>query len=103
MQSVSWFDRAGERRRGQLLDHPLDDPECCRRCDGACCRSFASVALSWGEYERLQSLGATRLHLPLLGSPLLLIDAGCEFLAEGRCGIYPVRPDICRRFVCREG
>ena len=96
-----WFDRARKRRRGELLDRPLDDPESCRCCDGACCRGFASVALSWPEYERLERIGATRLHLPLLGAPLLLIDGGCEFLTGGRCGIYAERPDICRRFACR--
>lgn len=88
--------------RGQLLDRPLDDPDICRHCDAACCRAFASVELTWHEYETLRALGATRLSFPLLGQPRLLIDAGCEFLLNDRCRIYAQRPDICRRFVCTE-
>lgn len=89
-----------ERRHGVLLDQPLDDPPCCRRCDGACCRAFVSIVLSWDEFRRLERLGAQRLILPLFGPPLLVIDDGCEFLDHGQCMIYPERPDICRRFTC---
>lgn len=88
--------------RGRLLDAPADDPLRCRSCDGACCRSFPSVALNWEEFRTLQELGAQRLHLPLVGPPLLVIDSGCEFLRSGRCAIYLQRPDICRRFICAD-
>jgi len=59
------------------------------------------VELTWGEYKRLEQLGASRLHLSLYGPHKLIIENGCEFLDHGRCGIYDDRPDICRRFVCR--
>jgi Fe-S-cluster containining protein len=93
-----WCNR--ERRRGILLDRPLEDPERCRRCDGACCRAFSSVPLTWPEYETLKSLGARRLEFSLSGHHLLMIEDGCEFLLHGRCAIYPQRPDVCRRFYC---
>lgn len=91
---------AKEHRHGILLDHPLNDPGCCRQCDGDCCRAFVSIALSWEEYRRLEALEAKRLHLPLFGPPLLIIDNGCEFLLHGQCSIYHDRPEICRLFIC---
>ncbi len=91
----------GQKRHGILLDQPQGNDPRCTQCDGACCRGFPSVELTWEEYERLERLGAGRLHLPLVGHPLLLIDYCCEFLADGRCTIYEHRPDICRRFTCQ--
>ena len=91
-----------KKLHGILRDSPLDAPERCRECDGVCCRSFAAVEITWEEYERLRALGARRLHLSLYGHHRLEIDAGCEFLARGRCGIYEKRPDVCRRFICEE-
>lgn len=93
--------REKEKRHGVLLDQPLDDPACCRACSAVCCRSFPSVNLTWPEYERLLDLGATRLHFSLSGPHKLIIENGCEFLHQNRCGIYEDRPDICRRFVCQ--
>ncbi|GAW67291.1 hypothetical protein GPEL0_01r3041 [Geoanaerobacter pelophilus] len=66
-----------------------------------CCRSFPNVDLSWGEYQLLERLGATRLHFSLYGPHKLIIENGCEFLVDNRCGIYEQRPEICRRFICR--
>lgn len=95
--------RSKEKRHGLLLDHPLDDPPCCRNCGALCCRSFPNVDLTWEEYTRLEELGATRLHFSLHGPHKLIIENGCEFLYEDRCGIYESRPGVCRRFVCDEG
>ncbi len=94
--------RAKTKKHGILLDAPVDDDGRCRNCDGACCRSFPSVDLSWDEYERLRNLGATRLHFSLTGRCSLIIENGCEFLAAGRCSIYQDRPDVCRRFFCQD-
>jgi Fe-S-cluster containining protein len=94
--------REKTKKHGILLDGPVDDDGRCRDCGGACCQSFPSVDLSWIEYERLRDFGATRLHFSLNGHCKLIIENGCEFLAEGRCAIYPDRPDVCRRFFCRD-
>jgi len=91
-----------KRLHGVLLDAPQDNDERCRECGGACCSSFAAIEISWEEYERLQSLGACRLKLSLFGPHRLEIDYGCEFLDRGRCSIYAKRPDVCRRFTCRD-
>jgi Fe-S-cluster containining protein len=91
-----------KKLHGILLDAPLDGNERCRECGGLCCRSFASVQISWDEYQRLKSLGAGRLQLSLFGPHRLEIDYDCEFLADGRCSIYEQRPEICRRFVCSD-
>lgn len=88
------------RRRGLLLDQPLDDGEHCRECAADCCRGFPSVELSAEEYARLQRLGALRLEFTLSGRFFLIIEHGCEFLHDNRCGIYAQRPAICRRFTC---
>jgi Fe-S-cluster containining protein len=95
-----WLQRAKDRRHGIMLDHAVDDDSRCRSCDGACCRAFPSVPLSWPEYERLQALGAIRLEYSPFGHHRLIIEHGCEFLANGRCMIYHQRPETCRRFMC---
>ena len=94
-----WTWLARSRRRGVRSGSVDDDPRCAA-CDGVCCRSFASVPLSWSELQRLEALGAQRLELSLRGAHLLVIDGGCEFLVAGRCGIYADRPERCRRFIC---
>ncbi len=97
-----FFGRTKVKKHGMLMDHPVDDDGRCRECDGACCRAFASVNLTWPEYERLRSLGAHRLDFSLTGQHRLIIENGCEFLAAGSCSIYDDRPDTCRRFFCRD-
>jgi len=95
-----FFNRQKDKRRGVLLDHPVDDASCCRECGAVCCRSFPSVELSWEEYRQLEELGAARLEFALHGPHRLIIENGCEFLRGSRCGIYDHRPAICRRFIC---
>lgn len=100
--NMLFVSRSKTVKHGMLMDRPLDDDGRCRECDGACCRAFPSVNLSWAEYERLKSLGARRLDFSLVGHHRLIIENGCEFLAEGKCSIYADRPDTCRRFFCRD-
>ncbi|HEX9079537.1 MAG TPA: YkgJ family cysteine cluster protein [Desulfuromonadaceae bacterium] len=94
--------RQKRKLHGLLLDHPQDGDDRCRKCGGACCRSFSDVELSWEEVERLRALGATQLRLSLIGPHRLMIDYNCEFLVDGRCSIYEDRPDVCRRFTCTD-
>ena len=94
--------REKEKRHGLLLDHPVDDAPRCRACPAICCRSFPTVELTYEEYQTLDKLGAVRLQLSLHGPHKLIIENGCEFLQDNRCGIYEHRPDICRRFICEE-
>lgn len=96
------FLRNKKKRQGILLDYPLDGNQQCADCDAACCRGFPSVRLSPEEYERLEQLGAKRLNFTLNGRFYLIIEHGCEFLDGNRCGIHQQRPDICRRFICKE-
>lgn len=88
------------KRRGRLLDTPLDDNVRCRNCAADCCRGFPSVELSADEFALLEKLGANRLEFTLSGHFYLLIENGCEFLVNNRCTIYAQRPAICRRFIC---
>lgn len=90
------------KKRGVLLDEHVDGNDNCSGCDAACCRGFPSVELTPQEYATLERFGAARLQFLLDGRHYLLIENGCEFLIDGRCGIYDHRPDICRRFTCCE-
>ena len=101
-RQMKFLVRSKVKKHGMLMDVPVDDDDRCRACDGACCRSFPSVNLSWEEYERLKGLGAGRLDFSLTGHNRLIIENGCEFLVAGQCSIYDQRPEICRRFFCRE-
>ncbi len=92
--------RARIKRHAILSDRAVDGDWRCRSCDGACCRSFVAVELTWAEYQRLKALGARRLELSLRGPHWLLVEDGCEFQVEGRCSIYADRPEVCRRFIC---
>lgn len=98
---MPFFNRQ-KKLHGILLDGQLDGSDRCRECGGACCCSFSDVEISWEEYERLRAHGARNLQLALHGRHRLVIDYGCEFLIDGRCSIYEIRPDVCRRFVCRD-
>lgn len=94
--------RARVKKHARIADRPVDSHWLCAACDGLCCRSFVAVELSFAEYERLERLGARRLEFSLRGPHWLVIEGGCEFLAEGRCSIYEDRPDVCRRFACED-
>ena len=89
-----------DRKHGVMLDAPVEEVRC-RECDGRCCRSFVSVAISCQEYDRLRALGAQRLE-DWAGRCWLIIEHGCEFLVTGKCSIYRDRPEQCRRFTCTE-
>jgi len=99
---MNLFRREREKRRGILLDEGVDGGDRCRECDAACCRGFPTVELTPDEYATLERLGAVRLEYLLSGRYYLIIENGCEFLSGNRCGIYPQRPAICRRFTCRD-
>jgi len=90
------------KKHGILLDKPVDGNEVCKECDAACCRGFPSVRLTAEEYCCLEQLGAARLQFLLNGEHYLIIEHGCEFLEDNRCGIYEQRPLVCRLFTCRE-
>jgi Fe-S-cluster containining protein len=90
------------KKHGILLDKPVDGTESCRNCDADCCRGFPSVKLTAEEYGILERLGAVRLEFLLNGENYLIIEHGCEFLEDNRCGIYNLRPSVCKRFTCRE-
>ncbi len=90
------------KKHGILLAKAMDGSNHCNGCDAACCRGFPSVRLTYEEYAELERLGATRLYFLLNGDHFLLIENGCEFLTNNRCSIYNSRPDICRRFTCKD-
>jgi len=96
------FRKKSGKKHGMLLEKPVDGTEGCIGCDAACCRGFPSVRLTVNEYRTLEQLGAARLQFLLNGEHYLIIEHGCEFLVDNRCGIYDQRPEICRRFTCTD-
>jgi Fe-S-cluster containining protein len=96
------FRRKREKKHGILLDSPVDGSDHCLDCNAACCRGFPKVELTMDEYATLERLGAVRLEFLLNGHYFLIIENGCEFLVQNRCGIYNNRPGICRRFTCTD-
>ena len=96
------FRRKRAKKHGLLLAEPVDGNELCFNCNAACCRGFPTVELTPGEYATLELLGAARLEFLLDGRHYLVIENGCEFLVDNRCGIFTQRPSVCRRFTCRD-
>lgn len=69
----------------------------CRACRGACCESFSlpapMVKVPPPDGKRWLELHATK------DGPLLEFECRCTKLkADGSCGIYDDRPDVCRVF-----
>lgn len=97
-----FFPEKRRKKHGVLREHPLEGSERCAACSADCCYGFPSIELEAQEYSLLESLGASRLEFTLDGHFYLLIENGCEFLVGNRCGIYEMRPSICRRFTCED-
>lgn len=104
----------------------------CIGCDARCCRSYAVVVTGWDAFRiargtklRMLEFLAYRTQSVRTSTGFLLEPAGpahelilrtartdggpepCIFLGEerggGRCRIYPLRPDACRRFPAVHG
>lgn len=70
----------------------------CERCRGACCESFSLPAITI-----LSPTADARRWIELHGTNrpghMLHFECRCTALtAEGRCGIYETRPQVCRVF-----
>lgn len=59
-------------------------------CRGLCAESCGPIGMTTLEARRIERL--TGRALPMLDDETLV----CPFLANRRCGIYPVRPLLCR-------
>lgn len=80
----------------------FNNPEICSRCVGKCCRYFMlqiDTPKSRADFENI------RWYISHAGATIcveksgwfLHIDSICKHLtADGRCGIYENRPQICR-------
>lgn len=67
----------------------------CDACHGACC-SYVKIAVGPQQADRQRW---ARLHGIVIEGDSWAIPAPCrELTAAGQCGIYPVRPMVCREF-----
>lgn len=67
----------------------------CDTCNGACCRS---VVITVGQLTADQLKWAMmRGHVSGAGQWRLAVPC-CNLDDRGRCGIYAVRPDVCKGF-----
>ena len=67
----------------------------CALCRGGCCEVIP-VPIDLG-----QMTNDSRRHLRMRGQMLngvVFLNCSCSNLAEGRCGIYDTRPQVCREF-----
>lgn len=69
---------------------------------GHCCRrqlipvtSLEIAGLSWYCLHQLKDEARRRVKRALVKKT----QAGCRFLLDGRCAVYPLRPIACRRFI----
>lgn len=84
--------------------HPLDTPEAkCTRCRGAVCCTYLTQRIdtprSMADFDLLRwqlSHRDTQAYKDVDGW-FLLVNNPCRHLrADGRCGIYETRPQVCR-------
>ena len=67
----------------------------CDGCNGACCKY---VTIFVGGFTRDQTRWA-ELRGEVLGDGRWRLPVKCKYLNDdGRCGIYPFRPGVCREF-----
>jgi Fe-S-cluster containining protein len=81
----------------------------CEACTAPCCRRFAvwdSVTLAESEPHRLRQLWTA--HAGAILHPVAFTSGGfqrwdCGALTDdARCAVYEDRPDICRKYDCRD-
>lgn len=74
----------------------------CSRC-GKCCQAILTI--SDKEIQKIKSYIGKRKIKPINHHSLMsteFVDV-CPFLDENNnCLIYPVRPEVCRKFICSE-
>jgi len=67
----------------------------CDDCNGACCRY---VTIFIGNLSTDQARWAA-MRGEVLGDGRWRLPVKCRYLnGDGRCGIYPFRPGVCRKF-----
>lgn len=70
------------------------------KCKGKCQQCCGPIGMSHAEFERIRERVGERLRafgFGSLGVGVCSKSLTCEFLTEkGRCGIYDLRPVICR-------
>ncbi|MFN2592452.1 MAG: YkgJ family cysteine cluster protein [Candidatus Dormibacteria bacterium] len=90
---MSRLDAIWEARTLDELYDLIPDP---LGCSGACEVSCGAIGFSVEEGRRLEAAGA---HIPNVND-LRAAQTGpsqwCSALVEGRCGVYEVRPSVCR-------
>ena len=82
----------------ELIDNTIEGE--CSGC-GQCCTNI--LTLSDKEIHKIKTYIGKNKIVPINRCNLMTQQYSnvCPFLnSENKCNIYPVRPEICRRFVC---
>lgn len=100
MELVSIFEAAKRGMEDNVFNFTVDGK--CSNC-GACCSNF--LPMSRKEVERIRAFikkNNIRESVHLLPVAKTGYDATCPFRdnAGKICTIYPVRPEICKLFIC---
>lgn len=102
-----------------LIQETVNDPEVkCGTCSGKCCHHYDTIRITKADVDRLEDAGYENFYtlwsdgslgiegsigylntVPWRGYSKDKGDKACLFLLpSGRCGVYQIRPDVCRRF-----
>lgn len=100
MELVSIFEAVKRGMEDNVFNFTVDGK--CSNC-GACCSNF--LPMSRKEVERIRAFikkNNIRESVHLLPVAKPGYDATCPFRDNARkiCTIYPVRPKICKQFIC---
>lgn len=75
----------------------------CAECKGKCC---TFPAMSKREFKRIKAVhgfpaDGTRKQFAGAGRAMIIIhrdDGTCPYLVDGKCSVYSLRPDTCRKY-----
>lgn len=90
-------DLVANEERDQVTDGTVNGK--CSRC-GHCCTCL--LPMSAGELKQIK-MYVVRNHIKPIhhdDGDKDSLDLICPFLGEGGCSVYPVRPAICKSFMC---
>jgi Fe-S-cluster containining protein len=98
LQNLRQAAQSTESKRRCLQEVPEGMAVNCLACDGRCCKYIDVVQPGLTEDDKLY----LKLHgAQFLPGDIVRLPVRCEALDnEGRCMVYLVRPELCKRYRC---
>lgn len=71
----------------------------CEECGGQCC---TFPAMTKPEFRKIKAVhGVPKGTTIMKNGPMIVLydeKGDCPYLKDGRCSVYPLRPDTCRKY-----